>query len=677
MKLVTMKCPNCGAMLKIDKDKETAVCQYCNQSFYIDDEKSSAPFIQINIEKSEETPFKSASAGTSTAAGKIVAIVIFIFAAIIMFTAFGAMHGFNNGFIFESDTDASGDYRSIPESTAMCEFSEKIFGKHSEEITEKEYSSIKAIKLDKNLENNNNSEENVPWTISYAFEVDDDGIAGDMKEIVLSATESIDLKDLQAFRGLENIVIGNNGDYSWNYDDYTYSYDFTNLKNIKRFYINEPISRVENAFANPERILAISANIYDDNDLEILKKFTGIKSLNMPYISHSYINNLEFLTVFRNLRSLNIGFNVEEKWDLSPLSALVNLRELTINGLSADLQGIEVLKGMPMLETLQFDNVKQLRTLDFVNNMPHLDKLSINHSPINDITPLKNKLSLQYFSLTYCDEVTDISAVSTLSNLKKFEYDKYSGIPSYAAINNVNLISAKIPCNMLNMLSGASNLEELTLTGSNENADTSLLPSFKKLKNLNFKTSALVSYSTALASQISASSAESVKGLASHLYDSLQEEQDANPVFADSGISSLIFPDYSDTTTYTAFEISLSKMQNNNKIKVLDISNCYMRNIDENGERNYFVFELKPLGTYADEFLKHFKAVEELKVTDSHLNDIEFVRHMPNLKSIDLSNNYVQDLSPLKACPKLEKVICRNNAVSNANVLSDKITIIQ
>ena len=619
MKLINMKCPNCGAKLTIDKDKETAVCQYCNQSFYIDDEKDPAPIIQINIEKSEKKASTAYQTDGSVNINKIASIFIAIVFIIIMI--FG-MNTIRSTYIFsyDSDSGSSEEYRFKPESAAMCEFTEKVFGKDVEDISKKEYASIKAVRFDKD-----ESSDKVPWIFSYSFEVDENGTAKDMKKITLSDTDEIDLKDLQAFSGLQYIYVGSNGRYNWN-GEYSNLYDFTNLKDIKAFYIDESISKLEYAFANPEQIVTITASIY------------------------------------------------QEKWDLSPLSALVNLKKLKISGTSnLDLQGLEVLKGMPMIETLELEDIKQLRALNFIDNMPHLDALSVKNCPINDISPLKNKISLQSLSLINCDEIGDISAVATLSNLQNFEYKSYSKIPKYVSLNNSSLVSAKIPCEIADMLSGALNLEKLVLTGSNGNSNTNFLPSLRKLKTLEFDSSASIFYSTSLASQIAASSIESVKGMSSHLYDNRQEEQDASPIFADSSLRSLIFPNNSDD--YTAFEVSLSKIKDNNNIKVLDMSNCYIRNIDERGDRPFFVFDLKPFGTYANQLLKHFKAVEDLKVRDCNLDNIEFVKNMPNLKSIDLSDNYVQDLSPLKACMKLEKVICKNNSIANANVLPNTVEI--
>jgi len=41
MKLVTLKCPGCGATLDVNKELETATCNYCGKKIFIEDENTS------------------------------------------------------------------------------------------------------------------------------------------------------------------------------------------------------------------------------------------------------------------------------------------------------------------------------------------------------------------------------------------------------------------------------------------------------------------------------------------------------------------------------------------------------------------------------------------------------------------------------------------------------------
>ena len=36
MKIVTAKCPNCGGILKVDSEKDAAICQFCQTPFIVE-----------------------------------------------------------------------------------------------------------------------------------------------------------------------------------------------------------------------------------------------------------------------------------------------------------------------------------------------------------------------------------------------------------------------------------------------------------------------------------------------------------------------------------------------------------------------------------------------------------------------------------------------------------------
>ena len=50
MKMVAMKCPECGASLRVDLDKETASCEFCGTSLFLQDENQ---FIIHNVDEAE------------------------------------------------------------------------------------------------------------------------------------------------------------------------------------------------------------------------------------------------------------------------------------------------------------------------------------------------------------------------------------------------------------------------------------------------------------------------------------------------------------------------------------------------------------------------------------------------------------------------------------------------
>ena len=50
MKLIKMKCPNCGAELDVDADQKMAVCEYCDTKFLIEDDQK----VLSNAEESDD-----------------------------------------------------------------------------------------------------------------------------------------------------------------------------------------------------------------------------------------------------------------------------------------------------------------------------------------------------------------------------------------------------------------------------------------------------------------------------------------------------------------------------------------------------------------------------------------------------------------------------------------------
>ena len=39
MKLISIKCPNCGGNLNLEKDNEVIYCNYCQSQIYVDEEE--------------------------------------------------------------------------------------------------------------------------------------------------------------------------------------------------------------------------------------------------------------------------------------------------------------------------------------------------------------------------------------------------------------------------------------------------------------------------------------------------------------------------------------------------------------------------------------------------------------------------------------------------------------
>lgn len=55
MKLIDLKCPRCGATLKNVRDRNNIVCQYCGNSFVLDDETK---VVRYDSESAEEAGYQ-------------------------------------------------------------------------------------------------------------------------------------------------------------------------------------------------------------------------------------------------------------------------------------------------------------------------------------------------------------------------------------------------------------------------------------------------------------------------------------------------------------------------------------------------------------------------------------------------------------------------------------------
>lgn len=661
MKIIKMKCPNCGAELLVDKDKKWAVCEHCREKFYLDDEKRPTPFININFWGKRETKRDS----TAALVGIIFSLVLIF---MLMIGRFFIDNLINNVETIEYT------YREKPESFVMREFAQKVFGKDYANIDQSEYASIKYICIDKD-DNYSESGESV-WLIKYSDKIDVSGMPEDLRTVTVEGSEELQLRDLQVFTGLEEIIVEENCYVAWDLMG-NGDYDFRNLSNLKRISIqNKSVSYIKDAFEKPEIIEKLEASIFSEEDIEILTQFKGIKSFIFSLGSKDIVKNLDFLTVFTKLEEAKFYFG-DDSWDLSPIAALTGLKRLSISG-NEKLKGISVLYGMPKLEELKLKNLPQIKDLGFVNSMPNLFMLSLECCGVDDISAVRDNFVIQELEFINCNKLYDVSAISGVQNLKKLAFKTYNNNLIGESLSNLKLLDeVLIDSQLLGILEGNTAISKLSVDISGEKFFSEPISSMVNLEEINFLNNSIKSDQEKLLFIISKlPKLKKVKGIDYTFYDSSIEELDLSILFASNSIEEIIFPMDGDIENDSAFEISLSNMQDNTVLRKLDIRHCHIRNIDEAGERPYFIADLPELRNYANSFLSRFKAMEEICVADCGLDDLEFVRSMPELRVIDLSDNSVSDISPLLDCKKLEKVICTNNGLVNTSILPEDVVVI-
>lgn len=59
MKFVEAKCPNCGGVLKVDEEKDAAICEYCGQPFVVEKAVKIKQKIVNNVKQDNEWTYKA------------------------------------------------------------------------------------------------------------------------------------------------------------------------------------------------------------------------------------------------------------------------------------------------------------------------------------------------------------------------------------------------------------------------------------------------------------------------------------------------------------------------------------------------------------------------------------------------------------------------------------------
>lgn len=666
MKLIKIKCPNCGGVLTVDKDKKWATCEFCSQKFYLDDEKQAAPLIQIQIQN---------EAGKSTSSGmKKIAVLPVLFAGLFLFfmTAYGTFRKHGTEEIHEPESKEI--YRTVPESAPVREFTEAVFGKSWSAVTKQEYEQVAYIGIGKASD-----QVDAPWVFTWSAETDENGYPVNAQTVSVDEDAPVDLKDLQAFHQLRAFRIEPDGEFVWN-QKYDGKYDFRNLSKLQVVFMPDvPVSMAADSFASPEQLTAISFSVREKSDFEALRKFTGLRELHFGTINRNETDSLEFLSSFTKLEKLDLSLSSEAGWDLSPLSSLTALKQLSLSSGSEFAADLSVLYGLPQMEELSLAGLSQLRTLDFVRNMPHLRSLSVQDCPLDHLDGIAGNIVLESIRFNHCD-LRNLTALATVTNLTELTLLDYMSFNADAAflrpLSRLNQIT--VNGELLPLFAGMNQIETASIYFREGNFQADSLAELQGLKKLHFLPDCASNADGNLAAVLaSLPQLEEVSGLNSKLYDSLQPEADAAQLFGSDSIRSLSFVEYGNGIRYSAFEISLNHMEVNTVLRRLALSNCHFRNMDEGGERHYFVFDQPELGEYANEFLSRFTALEELDVSSCHLNDLEFVRHMPELRIINLADNPVTDIAPLLDCRKLETIICDTNGIRNLNLLPEQVQIIR
>jgi len=666
-----MKCPQCQGSLDIKEEQrgKFTTCPFCGTRFLLEEEQpninQTINIKEVHIGDTRRTTESPRTVRRSPALSGLVAtiIIIAVFTLLIpmLFRQFDRIDigaNTNNPLLPAS-------YRTTPESEAVKEFVETVFSKSVAEITSNEYASIKYLKIYRQPTGSiSNKTSDTPWIFIYAKEVGEYGKAVKPETIKVKGTESITEDDMQVFTGLESLDLSGDSDIS-PLDKYE-NVDFRNLKNLHYFTgtSSELLTRLP-LFYDIQNIYGLGSNYLGGEEyLTELKKFSKLKTLNIRSISKDFAADLTFLSSFPELEELSLNFDSGSTWDLAGLSSLTKLKDLDINGYDTKFEHLNVLSGMPQLEKIRFNDVKDLKTLDFAKNMPNLKSLDIEYCPVINLNGLKDSISLTSLSLTHCGDLKDVSALATLTSLKILDIDDIWNFDvNFPKLNKLTALSeVDIESGRLGIIEGMPSVKKLFIF------ETSQEYSFKPLLGMDSLTELeLCDYSwTGKPDMVQCLTKLPKLRTLTFGYGTLAHNGDYTGVFSLPQVTKLRIKPTDTGSGYIS--LSISKLKDNKVLKDLDIGGAELLNLDKG-------YNTENFGEYANDFLSHFPKLKKLNVSHSHIEDLNFVGKMPELESLDISNNYITDISKLLKLKKLKTLTCDINQIANLDLLPDSIKI--
>lgn len=206
--------------------------------------------------------------------------------------------------------------------------------------------------------------------------------------------------------------------------------------------------------------------------LDFLKDYTFLTHLSISCIDdHDY----SFLNQLTNLKSLFIGSSVTTRHEID-LSHQTNLTYLGITW-RKHIKGLENCQKIERLLLIEFKE----KDLSWIRPLSALKDLSIKTATIKHLGGIEGCKGLESILLGNCRQLTSISALNHLCNLKKIELDLVTQVKDYEKLSDLPALSKLkiIDCKKISSISFIRNLPSLRtlmLIGNTEIEDGDLTP---------------------------------------------------------------------------------------------------------------------------------------------------------------------------------------------------------
>ncbi len=476
---------------------------------------------------------------------------------------------------------------SLPRSDFFRRAAEAIWEKDYDAITPEEYADLTALQFD--------LDENVLY---YRLG------EGETQTLTYTSDIDMDYSDLSCFTGLQWLSL----------DDDLDEGDLQGLDNLYGVYSENTLSELAAIIPCPENItdLGTADSIFERN-------LNGIEAFpNLLYFSAEYqaLEDISALLQYPDLLGLSLT-DCDNLTDYSPLMSLTAMESLHIES-------------------------DQLKSIDFIKQMPGLADLSITDTQITDIQALESCPELQSLYLTGNTQVSDYSVIGQLSRLREMELEvNYGGdLPSFAELTELTQLSVKYAGD-LTPLKDAVHLTYLAL----EDCSGWELEALASLQEL-----------TVLVINDFSSYVESLEPLTRlpHLTDLSLEETSVfgniEEIFGIPTLRSLYLDD-------CQVGLDFDSLPANENLELLSLSEISILR-----DPTYNNGDKVSLSEHYDMF-ERFPNLTELYLASLKLDSIAFVEKLPRLQYLDITDNNVTSLKPLEALSDFRAVWCGRNTI--------------
>jgi hypothetical protein len=206
-----------------------------------------------------------------------------------------------------------------------------------------------------------------------------------------------------------------------------------------------------------------------DYDLTFLKYYKGIKSIRIFLPSVKDLRPI--LHLANSLENLQLGEFNDKKISLDLLADLPNLTDLSV---VRQPKGLESIVQLPNLAELALTGYS-IEKLPFLNDLKSLKRLYIGFGTSKNIHTISQLDQLEELDILWVKKLSDITAISKLTNLIKLKVENEKQIVSLPDLSknrklkNIRLMNLSSIEDISSLRD--SNVEEFIITGPNKNVD--------------------------------------------------------------------------------------------------------------------------------------------------------------------------------------------------------------